>query len=468
MRSWCLAVALLLARVTPAPAVDHGSKRLLEVDRSPFDVAYLRFDLRNVAGPVSRAVLRLQIHNGSRDAGRIYSIPSNDWPESLRWIDVDKNGDGTLDARDGSPLVPDPARIVGTVGALAVGQTAEIDVTTAFRSGPGLYTLAVMTGSFDGASFWSSEDVALPPILTITTGQPPVPSAPSCLDGTGPRVLASGVFTRTWSQRSLLPGARIDARAGVFIGSLDNNYPITLGGGAGICLAGASVTGTYDRSWSWQQMHDENNAGVSFDSPGLTVENVRIDDVTDGIRPRENAEGFVIRGVHLSYVRDDCVENDHLNGGAVDASLFDGCYVAFSSRPSSTSTEDGRTKVWRVENSLIRLQPMPGPRPGSNAYADGLGHGPFFKVDQWDDPPNSRSPRFVLRNNIFRADRVGQESARRMGIPPGHVIDCANNVMVWLGTGPYPATLPACFRVTTDRTVWDRAVAAWKARHGNR
>jgi hypothetical protein len=108
---------------------------------------------------------------------------------------------------------------------------------------------------------------------------------------------------------------------------------------------------------------------------------------------------------------------------------------------------------------------MPGPRPGSNNYPDGLGHGPFFKVDKWDDPPNSRSPRFILRNNVFRADRVGQESDRRMGIPPGHVLECENNVMVWLGPGNYPAALPSCFRVTKDKRVWDDAVARGTAQH---
>ena len=59
------------------------------------------------------------------------------------------------------------------------------------------------------------------------------------------------------------------------------------------------------------------------------------------------------------------------------------------------------------------LEPMPGPRAGSVAYADGLGHGGFFKWDRWDDPSNSRSPKLVLRNNVFRADRIGQEALRR-------------------------------------------------------
>jgi len=52
-----------------------------------------------------------------------------------------------------------------------------------------------------------------------------------------------------------------------------------------------------------------------------------------------------------------------------------------------------------------------------------------------------------------------------MGIPSS-LVGCSNNVMVWLGQGPYPAPLPACFTVTTDRSVWDAAVATWKLRHG--
>ena len=63
------------------------------------------------------------------------------------------------------------------------------------------------------------------------------------------------------------------------------------------------------------------------------------------------------------------------------------------------------------------------------------------------------------------AERTGQDGADRMGTPPEQVLDCANNVMVWLGPGDFPGTLPACFTITKDRTVWDNAVADWLARH---
>jgi hypothetical protein len=52
-----------------------------------------------------------------------------------------------------------------------------------------------------------------------------------------------------------------------------------------------------------------------------------------------------------------------------------------------------------------------------------------------------------------------------MELPPGKLLDCSDNVVVWLGPGEFPARLPSCFKVTKDPAVWDEAVAAWKATH---
>jgi hypothetical protein len=98
----------------------HGTSRILEVDRDPYGVVYLRFDLRGLSGAVTRAVLHLTVSNGSSDAGNVFSVDNN-WTESLRWIDVDRNGDGKLDASDGSPLVPDADLAVGRGGGRPAG-----------------------------------------------------------------------------------------------------------------------------------------------------------------------------------------------------------------------------------------------------------------------------------------------------------------------------------------------------------
>jgi hypothetical protein len=262
----------------------------------------------------------------------------------------------------------------------------------------------------------------------------------------------SGIFTGPYRNGSLRAGTKMDARQAVFLGSPDNRYPINLDGAGGACLAGGTVLGQYGRRLTWEQMHDMNNAGVAFEAVNFTVDGFRIDNVTDGIRPEDGP--FTIRQAWLSYVRDDCVENDHLEGGSIDDSLFDGCYVAISERPSAGAGHDGRSQLLTVRRSLLRLQAMPGPRGGT---ASDAGHGRFFK---WDDA----ATQLALHDNVFLAERVGQDGAASMGTPP-QLVSCSNNVMVWLGGGAYPAPLPTCFRVTTDRGVWDAAVAAWKARH---
>jgi hypothetical protein len=98
---------------------------------------------------------------------------------------------------------------------------------------------------------------------------------------------------------------------------------------------------------------------------------------------------------------------------------------------------------------------MPHPRNGS---ATDRGHGPFFK---WHDLSNQ----LALHDNVFMAEQSSVTAASSMAIP-SRLTSCSNNVMVWLGPGNYPTSLPSCFRVTRDRAVWTNAVAAWRARTG--
>jgi len=275
----------------------------------------------------------------------------------------------------------------------------------------------------------------------------------ACLAGRGPLIRLSGRRTKEFRKHSIAPGTRIDARGATFLGSSSARYPISIDGGGGVCIAGGAVRGQYDRKLDWATMHDMNNAAVAFTSP-TTVDGVRIDNVEDGIRP-EKTGPFTIRAVHLSYIRDDCVEDDHNQGGLIADSLFDGCYVALSERPSpSINNSDGRNQLLTIRGSLLRLQPMPGPRHGS---ASELGNGEFFK---WSD----QASKLALYDNVFMAEKASQDGADKMGVPPT-LAGCANNVMVWLGPGDYPAPLPSCFTVTKDRTVWDTAVADWLHRH---
>jgi hypothetical protein len=277
----------------------------------------------------------------------------------------------------------------------------------------------------------------------------------ACLAQTGPLLKPSGTMTSQYRNGSLAASTRIDARALTVLASPANRYPINLGGGADVCLAGPRVLGQYDRNLGWDAMHSMNNAGIATKLPFATIDGARIDNVTDGIRPQFGV--FTIRQAYMSYIRDDCVENDHLFGGLIEDSLFDGCYVGISSRPSPPILSEGYTganQLITVSRSLIRLEAQPGPRSGS---ASGMGHGIFFK---WHEV----GPQLALHDNVFLAETASQ-SPSSMGVPSKHLVSCSNNVMVWLGQGNYPTSLPSCFTITRDRSVWDRAVAQWKANH---
>jgi hypothetical protein len=246
-------------------------------------------------------------------------------------------------------------------------------------------------------------------------------------------------------------GTTIDARDAIWgaVGA----YPIHLDGGSRDCWIGGIVMGDYGPTTSWDALHDTGALNVFLGSTELL--DVRVHNYGDGIRLLDRASDFRIRRAHLSYVRDDCIENDRLHAGLVEDALLDGCYVAFSARRhSNDSTSGTQDSVWTIRDSLVRLQPMPtvyrGPAPG---------HGGFFK---WGSL--GLEPRLVLHGNVFRADQNSNHTT--MGIPPGALASCSDNVMVWLGPGAYPAPLPACFTVTTDAGVWHRAVAEWHATHG--
>lgn len=244
--------------------------------------------------------------------------------------------------------------------------------------------------------------------------------------------------------------AAVDAQTALWL-QVDN-WPISFAGGAGACWLGGRVIGTYPQDTSWSDFH--HTGGLNFQNRALTIMGLRIHNYGDGVRVREGGRDFRISGIHLSFMHDDCVENDQLYSGTVEDSLLDGCYVAFSARPSSGDDAEGKQNTFTIQRNVVRLKPMPTVYKG-----EAPGNGGFFK---WDDD-DGRSPKLVLRDNVFRVDQ--RPNHQTLGVPKGYSLKCSNNVVVWLGKGRYPDRLPKCFRVTRDRRVWDRAVAGWNDAH---
>ena len=281
----------------------------------------------------------------------------------------------------------------------------------------------------------------------LGTAGPPVGAVGPC-SSTATRTLAgaqTAAFTTTLS-----PNERVDATTATWTGITP--YPVYFDSGADSCWNGGSVKGTFGVSTTWNVFHG--NAGMGVIGPGVTIDHLRVFNYGDGIRIRDNGDNFLIKDAYLSYIHDDCVQNDKLLTGTVTDSYLDGCYVAFSARRTSGTTFDGSLNTWTISDSLVRLGAMPTVYSG-----DAAGHGGFFK---WDDN-DPVSPKLNISNTIFRADQ--DTNHQDLNLPNGYDVTCSNNTMVWLGAGAFPGSLPACFTVTTDRSVWDTAAQNWDLAH---
>ena len=269
------------------------------------------------------------------------------------------------------------------------------------------------------------------------------------------------------------------------------NYPISIkGGAANACWIGGVVEGTNPSTGGWAEMYSSaNGSGFNFgggrSTEGFILDGIRIHNVWDGIRPRGNAGAFHIKNVWVSDARDDCLENDYGQSGVVENSLFEACHMGISSRPGKGRGKNkaralpasapverpagGGDGVLEIRDTLMSLGPHPKPNAKRARFPwfKDPGHGMFFKLAPGD-------LKFKLYDNVFMLEQYPNNSQRAWGLPPAdfadRLTDCRGNVLVWLGEGEYPGPFhnerfPGCWKVTTDRSVWERARQDWIDRH---
>ena len=292
----------------------------------------------------------------------------------------------------------------------------------------------------------------------------------ACPGSGGPVVVLDGDhgYTR-FRSTTAAAGTRFDARGARWsfqtFPTVLQNYPIDIRRASDVCWAGGLVVGTNPLDAGWSETYRVANGAALINgsptTPGFTVDGIRLHNVWDGIRP--SSDRFRITNTWVSYVRDDCVENDELRSGIVDDSLFDGCYTLFSARSASATPPSGpSTAEWTIQNTVARLEPMPHPH-AADRFGRDPGHNTLFKwtaIDREDTP----SPRLRLIGNVFLVEQLPNATIKEMAVPAS-VVECRDNVLVWLGERPYPGELRGCFDVTDDRSVYDQARAAWIARH---
>jgi hypothetical protein len=355
---------------------------------------------------------------------------------------------------------------------LVVGETVRLKATLRDGAGntvPGTFSWATSetavaqvdaTGLVTGSGVGSAT-------ISVASGSDTVTSAITvrgvlCLNQTGPVVTLAGTQTSALDNTSAAADTKFDASTAQFLTAAD--VVTRVGGGAGVCYHGGQIVGQGPPSTPWSTMHDRYGMVVR-DAPLFQIESVTVFDYGDGVSMDDQGDaGWTIRHLHVKYSRDDCVENDFLNSGTIDSSFFDGCYDGMSSLEYA-SVLDGSANLVVIRNSLWRLQAMDqaysGPVPNHNA---------FWK---W----SAIGPRLALYGNVFRADQGSQEgngAGMFMAPPPGKLADCESNVMVWLGTGAFPESLPTtfdgkpCFTLMTGATglaYWNNAVAQWRSAH---
>ena len=301
--------------------------------------------------------------------------------------------------------------------------------------------------------------------------------------------------------------ARFDARGGRWTslmngydadGDRDNTAPVQLGldwgtnvDGSGrrdlwsaaydtppqsspFCFSGGVIVGTQPASATWgETKRDGGGYAISINGVGAVVEGVRIHNHHDGLVPYRS-DGFVLRDSWMSYMRDDCIENDGHAEGTVRGNLFDGCYVFYSATngASNSAVGAGADGTLLVEGNLIRMQNMPGPYARRNPLGDrsASGYGELIKTRGRDE----RVSQLVLRDNVlaFEAPAGNRRLDTKFNGPHVQIVDCANNTILWLGSGSFPGDLPAgwedCFTVISGGEAqerWDRLRQQWIDAH---
>src|SRR2546423_927465 len=254
---------------------------------------------------------------------------------------------------------------------------------------------ATITATSEGKSGTAS--------VTVTTPTPPPPPPPpttgSCLLQSGSLITLSGMRTSAYQNTSAASGTKFDATAAQWLLNTPDVWGF-IGSGANLCWHGGQVLGTVPPATPYEDALNGYHLmyGVDVHGASPVVEGLTIFTGGDGITfDAAGDANWTVRGIHMTYIRDDCIENDFLNSGLVDDSFFDGCYDFMSARAYGANAPDGRANTVTVQNSLIRVQAMDKLYPGIPTP----GYGGFFLRGGRRGPQNHNRPPPGLRHTRF-------------------------------------------------------------------
>ena len=282
---------------------------------------------------------------------------------------------------------------------------------------------------------------------------------------------ASGCYYYDYRKRDLPDSAGLDQRGRrgfqlTFPKLIDRWGAVSVREAAGdrFCWTGGTMVGRNPLAMTWggsTGTKARKNIFIRNEGGLVQVDGARVHNTHDTFLATSPSAGFDVRHSWISYTRDDLFEG-HLDRLSIRDTLVDGTYSFLSASDKCVRSGSVRDSVVTIENSLIRLQRMPGP------YARDVdrwhwkiegGHGRLWKEE---DCGWSNWPKFELRNNVFLIDGPASnfstlhKAVCNLALPGAcegnrleQLLACENNLFLyrdyrhWTDAGEEPGPTPA-------------------------
>lgn len=135
-----------------SPTTNYGTSTQVRVDGSPIVRSYLRFNVQELNGTITKATMRIYANSASSSSLVASGVSNNTWTET------------TINYNNAPPL----GSSIGSSSPIGAGTWISIDIT-AYVTGDGTYNLALTTPGSTAISLASRQSGANAPQLVIET-----------------------------------------------------------------------------------------------------------------------------------------------------------------------------------------------------------------------------------------------------------------------------------------------------------